>query len=52
MTRVSTFGNYQSALLHLMNAQARGEEAQNKVNTKKNATDLVGFGGSRKRSSP
>ena len=44
MTRVATFGNYQSALLHLMNAQARGEEAQNKVNTKKNATDLVGFG--------
>ncbi|MNU59532.1 flagellar hook-associated protein FlgL [compost metagenome] len=44
MTRVSTFGNYQTALLHLMNAQARGEEAQNKVNTKKNATDLVGFG--------
>lgn len=44
MTRVSTFGNYQSALLHLMNAQARGEEAQNKVSTKKNATDLVGFG--------
>ncbi|MFZ4164801.1 flagellin [Brevundimonas sp. NPDC058933] len=44
MTRVSTFGNYQSALLHLMNAQSRGEEAQNKVNTKKNATDLVGFG--------
>ena len=29
MTRVSTFGNYQTALLHLMNAQARGEEAQN-----------------------
>ncbi|WP_312146195.1 flagellin [Brevundimonas sp.] len=44
MTRVSTFGNYQSALLHLMSAQSRGEEAQNKVNTKKNATDLVGFG--------
>lgn len=44
MTRVATFGNYQSALLHLMNAQSRGEEAQNKVNTKKNATDLVGFG--------
>ena len=44
MTRVSTFGNYQSALLHLMNAQSRGEEAQNKVSTKKNATDLVGFG--------
>lgn len=44
MTRVSTFGNYQSALLHLMSAQSRGEEAQNKVNTKKNATDLVRFG--------
>lgn len=44
MTRVSTFGNYQSALLHLMNAQSRGEEAQNKVSTKKNATELVGFG--------
>ena len=44
MTRVSTFGNYQSALLSLMSAQSRGEEAQNKVSTKKNATDLVGFG--------
>ena len=44
MTRVSTYGNYQSALLQLMAAQSRGEEAQNKVNTKKNATDLVGFG--------
>ncbi|MGH7028580.1 flagellin [Brevundimonas sp.] len=44
MTRVATFGNYQSALLQLMAAQSRGEEAQNKVNTKKNATDLVGFG--------
>lgn len=44
MNRVATFGNYQSALLQLMAAQSRGEEAQNKVNTKKNATDLVGFG--------
>ncbi|MEN5168287.1 flagellin [Brevundimonas pondensis] len=44
MNRVATFGNYQSALMHLMAAQSRGEEAQNKVNTKKNATDLVGFG--------
>lgn len=44
MNRVATFGNYQSALLQLMAAQSRGEDAQNKVNTKKNATDLVGFG--------
>ena len=44
MTRVSTFGNYQSALLHMMNAQARGAEAQKKFSTEKNATDLVGFG--------
>ena len=33
MNRVATFGNYQSALLQLMAAQSRGEEAQNKVNT-------------------
>lgn len=44
MTRVSTFGNYQSALLDLMSAQSRAETAQKKVNTRKNATDLVGFG--------
>ena len=44
MTRVSTFGNYQSALLDLMSAQSRMADAQQKVNTKKNATDLVGFG--------
>lgn len=44
MTRVSTFGNYQSALLDLMSAQSRAETAQKKVNTQKNATDLVGFG--------
>ena len=44
MTRVSTFGNYQSALLSLMSAQSRGEEAQNMVSTTNNATDLVGFG--------
>lgn len=44
MTRVSTFGNYQSALLSLMNAQSRGDAAQKKVSTEKNATDLVGFG--------
>ncbi|MCO8017592.1 flagellin [Brevundimonas diminuta] len=44
MTRVSTYGNYQSALLDLMSAQSRAEMAQKKVNTHKNATDLVGFG--------
>jgi flagellar hook-associated protein 3 FlgL len=44
MTRVSTFGNYQSALLDLMSAQSRAETAQKKVNTQKNATDLVSFG--------
>ena len=44
MTRVSTFGNYQSALLDLMNTQARANEAQERVSTTKNATDLVGFG--------
>ena len=44
MTRVSTYGNYQSALLDLMSAQSRAEIAQKKVNTQKNATDLIGFG--------
>lgn len=42
--RVSTSGNYQSALLDLMSAQARGAEAQKRVATQKNATDLSGFG--------
>ena len=44
MTRVATFGNYQSALLDLMAAQTRGMEAQQRVSTQKNATDLEGFG--------
>jgi len=44
MTRVSTAGNYQSALLNLMNAQAQQNEAQTRVSTRKNATDLAGFG--------
>ena len=42
--RVSTFGNYQSALLDLMGAQVRSQEAQQRVSTQKNATDLTGFG--------
>lgn len=44
MTRVSTFGNYQSALLNLMTAQTRAQDAQERVSTEKIATDLTGFG--------
>lgn len=44
MTRVATFGNYQSALLDLMRAQIRAADAQQRVSTQKNATDLTGFG--------
>ncbi|KQW78827.1 flagellin [Brevundimonas sp. Root1279] len=44
MTRVATFGNYESALLDLMKAQTRAAEAQERVSTQKNATDLTGFG--------
>ena len=44
MTRVATYGNYQSALLDLMRAQTRAADAQERVSTQKNATDLTGFG--------
>lgn len=44
MTRVATFGNYQSALLNLMATQNRAGEAQERVSTQKNATNLTGFG--------
>lgn len=44
MSRVTTYGNNQSALLNLMTAQSRANEAQNRFSTGKNATDLVGFG--------
>lgn len=44
MTRVATFGNYQSALLDLMSAQTRAAEAQDRVSTQKNASDLTGYG--------
>ncbi|WP_312812411.1 flagellin [Brevundimonas sp.] len=44
MSRVSTYGNYQSALMNMMAAQQRNSEAQDRVSTKKNATDLHGFG--------
>lgn len=44
MTRVATYGNYQSALLDLMSAQTRAANAQERVATQKVATDLTGFG--------
>jgi flagellar hook-associated protein 3 FlgL len=44
MNRISTAGNYQSALLNLMSAQARQADAQMRIATQKNATDLAGFG--------
>ena len=44
MTRVSTLGNYQSALLNLMAAQTRGLEAQKRISTEKVAGDLAGYG--------
>lgn len=44
MTRVSTYGNFQSALLDLMTARAQGAELQKQVATRKIATDLTGFG--------
>lgn len=44
MNRVSTFGNYQSALLNLMSAQTRGFEAQKRLSTEKVAHDLSGYG--------
>jgi flagellar hook-associated protein 3 FlgL len=43
-TRVSTAGNYQSALLNLMTAQNRSIEAQERISTEKIATDLAGYG--------
>ncbi|AQR62440.1 hypothetical protein BZG35_12905 [Brevundimonas sp. LM2] len=44
MSRVSTTGNYQSALLNLMTAQQQQADASKRVATQKNATDLTGFG--------
>jgi flagellar hook-associated protein 3 FlgL len=44
MSRVSTFGNFQSALSDLMAAQLRGQQAQERVSTQKVATDLTGYG--------
>lgn len=44
MSRVSTTGNFQSALLNLMASQQQQANAANRVATQKNATDLTGFG--------
>jgi len=44
MTRVSTFGSYNSALLDLMASQRRLNDANEKVSTERAATDLGGFG--------
>ncbi len=44
MTRVSTAGGWNSALLNLMDAQQRQNDAQTQVSTQKIATDLKGFG--------
>ncbi|CAL1691258.1 hypothetical protein MMB232_01394 [Brevundimonas subvibrioides] len=44
MSRVSTTGNFQSALLNLMASQQQQADAANRVSTQKNATDLTGFG--------
>ncbi len=44
MSRVSTTGGYQSALLNLMSAQQQQADASNRISTQKNATDLTGFG--------
>lgn len=44
MSRVSTTGNYQSALLNLMQAQQAQTDAGERVSTRKNATDLTGYG--------
>ena len=44
MTRVSTMGNYQSALLDLMKAQGRQQLAQERLDSEKIATDSKGYG--------
>ena len=44
MTRVSTNGNFQSALLSLMTAQSRAQQAQERIDSEKIATDMAGYG--------
>lgn len=44
MTRVATFSNYQSALLDLMSAQSRAQQAQERIDSGRVATDMAGYG--------
>lgn len=44
MTRVATNGNYQSALLGLMTAQGRAQQAQERIDSGRIATDMSGYG--------
>lgn len=44
MNRVATNSNYQSALLSLMNAQNRAQQAQERIDSGKIATDMSGYG--------
>ncbi|GAW40804.1 flagellar hook-associated protein FlgL [Brevundimonas sp. SH203] len=44
MNRVSTNGNFQSALLSLMNAQSRAQQAQERIDSERIATDMSGYG--------
>ena len=42
--RVATFGNYQSALLDLMSAQGRAEQAQDRIASEKIGADMASYG--------
>jgi len=44
MNRVATFSNYQSALLDLMSAQSRAQQAQERIDSGRIATDSAGYG--------
>jgi flagellar hook-associated protein 3 FlgL len=44
MNRVATFSNYQSALLDLMSAQSRAQQAQERIDSGRIATDMAGYG--------
>jgi flagellar hook-associated protein 3 FlgL len=44
MTRVATNNNYQSALLSLMTAQSKAQQAQERIDSEKIATDMAGYG--------
>lgn len=44
MSRVSTYGNYQTSLLDMLSAQQRASDAQNRITSGKISTNLGGFG--------